>query len=232
MGPDRLRLCVVLVAGTACASPGVTPEPCSILCSFADGCPSSMSCGADGYCHGEGDDEDCSPPAPDAMISGPDAAPLSDAAESPDAIGVEPPPDAQPPADAAPLPCEGGDYAGVDTTTGHCYVLFLYSANWWTAQAACSAMDPAFHLITINDWREEDIAWYLAGSGKIWIGLGDGEVEGVWRWVTGESGVWFWQGGEPNDDGTEDCAELDGDEGGRWNDENCGDGRWFVCERD
>jgi hypothetical protein len=189
-----------------------------------------MSCGADGYCHADDDEGDCSLPGPDAMVSEPDAVPPD--ADPADAIVVEPPPDAPPPVDAAPLPCEGGDYAGVDTTTGHCYVLFLYSANWWTAQAACASLDPAFHLMTINDWREEDIAWYLAGTGKIWIGLGDGEIEGVWRWVTGESGVWYWQGGEPNDDGTEDCAELDGDEGGRWNDENCGDGRWFVCERD
>jgi hypothetical protein len=66
--------------------------------------------------------------------------------------------------------------------------------------------------------------------------------EGQWRWAGGDP---FWTGGpggqpvgghyaswrpgEPNDDGTEDCAEMK-PEGG-WNDDSCGSGQKFICRR-
>jgi hypothetical protein len=80
----------------------------------------------------------------------------------------------------------------------------------------------------------------LFGNATLHIGGTDQAAEGVWIWDGGDQfwqggaggvtvGNQFanWQGGEPNDDGTEDCAELQGN--GTWNDGGCGDGQRFVC---
>lgn len=35
---------------------------------------------------------------------------------------------------------------------------------------------------------------------------------------------------EPNDDGNEDCLELRSEKSWKWNDEDCGLARPFICE--
>jgi hypothetical protein len=44
------------------------------------------------------------------------------------------------------------------------------------------------------------------------------------------SGYVNWASGEPNDSGDEDCAEIYGDDNGRWNDIPCGDSHPGLCE--
>jgi hypothetical protein len=85
---------LLTIAG--CHGP-ISPNVCTILCSTEGSCPSSLSCGADGYCHASGEDNDCSPPQdplPDA--SGFGFGP-PDASET-----IDPPADAGPPPDASP----------------------------------------------------------------------------------------------------------------------------------
>ena len=67
-----------------------------------------------------------------------------------------------------------------------------------------------------------------------WIGLYRDPKNGSrWLWVD-ESLVIYtnWRTGEPSDEGgAEDCAELYSPYyGGKWNDNNCGQSRRYVCE--
>ena len=73
------------------------------------------------------------------------------------------------------------------------------------------------HLATISSQEEND---FLGEDGG-WIGFTDEANEGEWIWVTGEDVTFTqWAGGEPNNQGDEDCAQrYAGD--GNWNDITC-----------
>jgi hypothetical protein len=61
-----------------------------------------------------------------------------------------------------------------------------------------------------------------------WIGLTDVAQENIFVWVDGSLLSYnYWQSGEPNNSGNEDCVLLR-DVG--WNDQACGDGRRWICE--
>uniref|UniRef100_A0A3Q1EE19 CD209 antigen-like protein E n=1 Tax=Acanthochromis polyacanthus TaxID=80966 RepID=A0A3Q1EE19_9TELE len=63
---------------------------------------------------------------------------------------------------------------------------------------------------------------------KTWIGLSDKKHEGTWLWVDGSRLVTgFWQTGEPNNAGDEDCAEFIN---GKWNDALCSLTVPWICE--
>ena len=129
---------------------------------------------------------------------------------------------------------------------GPTYLLCNSNANWPTARATCASV-MGFHLIQIDDAGEN--AWVRTaattafGAVDIHIGASDGVAEGVWRWDGSDEQFWqggsggmavnarfaAWANGEPNDDGTEDCAEQRPN--GQWNDGSCGNGQRFVCER-
>lgn len=124
------------------------------------------------------------------------------------------------------------------------YLFCTTGTSWVNAQAICTAAGLA--LAQLDDAAENGYvratATSLLGNVDVWIGGSDRVTEATWVWP---SGVAFWQGGsggapvdgrfanwtggEPNDDGTEDCAELK--PGGVWNDSNCGDAQRFVCRR-
>lgn len=92
-----------------------------------------------------------------------------------------------------------------------------------------------------NTELRSEVTVRAGGAVKFWTGGQDSVTEDVWLW---DDGVQFWQGrangtavgglfenwqgGEPNDDGTEDCLEVQS--GGGWNDVGCGNARRFVCE--
>lgn len=126
----------------------------------------------------------------------------------------------------------------------HVYLFCNQNQAWNNARAICaSAM---FTLVQIDDGTEN--AWIRTqantsfGGVDLHIGGTDQMAEGAWLWDGGTpfwdggpggtaAGGRFanWVGGEPNDDGTEDCAEMKPN--GQWNDGNCGDGQRFVCRR-
>ena len=164
--------------------------------------------------------------APDAGL-GPDARILYD--------GRPGPPDA-PPADAPPpdaVVCTGGDLNMVDPASGHCYMAFLTATQWGTARSLCLGLPDGAHLVAIGSLAENTFVRTLVGTRRVWIGANDLVSEMQWVWVTMEpfTAFTYWNGGEPNDDGTEDCAVLLGDVGGRWNDGECGNSLGYVCEQ-
>ncbi|KAK0130672.1 CD209 antigen [Merluccius polli] len=66
-----------------------------------------------------------------------------------------------------------------------------------------------------------------------WFGLRDVEVEGVWKWLNGETLVGgYWNEGEPNDVGNEDCAAIYPGINPfiTWNDAPCMYSLKWICE--
>lgn len=125
------------------------------------------------------------------------------------------------------------------------YLACTTTVSWPAARTVCA--DAGYRLVEIEDAAENafvraaaDLAF--GGTVDVWIGGSDSAAEQQWTW---DGSVPFWQGnengaavggkyaswspGEPNDDGTEDCAEMK--PGGTWNDVGCGEGQRFICRR-
>jgi hypothetical protein len=205
-------LALSLVAG--CDGGAVSAAPCTVLCGEAESCPGGMVCGADGFCHDDGDDADCS------------------AAEPADAPPRESPPDAAAPAPDATVLCQGGDLSAVYDANGHCYMFFAAPATWGAAQTLCLALDS--HLVTVGDgWENSFLKNTFVGTRVVFVGGWDGMSEGSWRWVTDEPWAFSaWKAGEPNNSGDEDCATMAGNVGEVWDDKPCGHAYSYLCERE
>lgn len=114
----------------------------------------------------------------------------------------------------------------------HCYRFVMVQQNWSVAEADCVAWGKApglGHLASIADATENAFVQAMAGAG-IWIGASDATTEGVYVWSDGSAFAFdAWAGGEPNDDGTEDCVVLQPN--GQWRDTECNNGHVYACER-
>lgn len=69
----------------------------------------------------------------------------------------------------------------------HNYQAFPASASWSTAEAYCEAMGG--HLATVTSSEEQQVINTIVADGSkkfYWIGATDQEVEGQWKWITGE----------------------------------------------
>ena len=118
------------------------------------------------------------------------------------------------------------------------------ATSWAGARATCAGAQ--FKLVQIEDAAENAYVRATAntqfGVVDLHIGGSDSVTEGMWVW-DGSDPFWMggsggtpimnryanWTAGEPNDDGTEDCAEMKPN--GQWNDGACGDGQRYVCRR-
>lgn len=138
--------------------------------------------------------------------------------------------------------CAAGCTGALDPTSGHSYALCASGVSWGQGSSGCAAM--GMKLVRIDDAAERD--WVRAeasalGLGELWIGASDQAAEGQWVWPDGAQfwsggsggmtvgGLYAsWNGGEPNDDGTEDCAKMNA--GGSWHDTECGNNLPTVCE--
>lgn len=75
---------------------------------------------------------------------------------------------------------------------------------------------------------KEEIDFVVRIHERTWIGLTDKNHEGTWLWVDGsELMTAFWDTGEPNNAGDEDCAEF---KNGKWNDALCSTRVSWICE--
>jgi hypothetical protein len=105
------------------------------------------------------------------------------------------------------------------------------------AKAACAAM-PGYRLAYVETEQEHDfitgvLAGYphLSGLAKRWIDLTEQGIEGNWRWGDGTAPTFEpWQPGRPNGGTGENCVSTSSV--GEWDDEPCGNSRFFICEVD
>ncbi len=118
-----------------------------------------------------------------------------------------------------------------DSTSGHCYRLFVGAESQPTAEANCQAWGGApglGHLASMGDQAENDLVAALVAS-NTWIGADD--FGGSFAWIDGTPFSFVsWQVGEPNHPGTEHCMFMDAE--AKWHDHDCGDLRpAYLCER-
>ena len=117
---------------------------------------------------------------------------------------------------------------------GNKYLFFSGEYSWEQARLICEGLGG--HLATITSQEEDDICYQLyknSGVKACWLGASDLDIEGRWKWVTGEAWSFSnWGGEEPNGGTKENYLNYYEDyENGRWND--CGDEKNkypFICE--
>ncbi|MCC6356018.1 MAG: lectin [Verrucomicrobiae bacterium] len=116
-----------------------------------------------------------------------------------------------------------------NSANGHIY--FMLNESTWTG-AETEAISLGGHLVTINDSDEN--SWLIStfdplitlDSDSFWIGLNDVDIEGTFRWISGEPVTFLnWDAGEPNQLSTSEdyCNMLNHNYGsgthtGFWND--------------
>lgn len=129
------------------------------------------------------------------------------------------------------------------------YLFCNVGANHANATTICGG--EGMQLVRVDDANEqaylsEERIIAFGGRTKTWLGGSDLTVENAWLWQDGDQ-FWqgrsggtavgglfqFWRGGEPNDDGTEDCAAMRNNNSstGRWVDSECSQVLQFICER-
>ncbi len=122
------------------------------------------------------------------------------------------------------------------------YIYCEVQKDWKESRDFCNSY--GFYLATINGAAENNRISQGFGSNSAWIGLNDRDNEAYnndtssnWVWVYGTSSYKNWGENEPNNDsfgsyvdGGEDCVHMWGN--GTWNDGDCDDGHYFVCEKD
>ncbi len=137
----------------------------------------------------------------------------------------------------------GDDGLGVTsqeiTYSGHDYLFVTTPKTWHEAQSYCANYDRVngggYHLVTIDDSAEESFLNTIEirrGLSRWWIGYSDQGVEGSWIWSHGYSTHANWAPNQPDNRGEQDCAvdRFDGVDG--WDDQPCGWGNVFICERE
>ena len=111
------------------------------------------------------------------------------------------------------------------------------SFSWHAAKADAEARGG--RLAVLNTQQKIETANALLSSvysGELWIGLTDEEIEGQWKWITGEILTTAnWANGEPNDgyslgEPGEDYAYILTYTGYRWNDETFSRTRGYLLE--
>jgi len=125
------------------------------------------------------------------------------------------------------------------------YELVTDHLTWQDAEQDCQSRGG--HLVSIGSVQEQHLLRKVVGGynfvnqtdiESVWIGLEDRVTEGVWVWSDGSpTTVQFWDWGEPNNSGNEDCVESEIRTGGYrqeeqelWNDLSCATAQPYVCE--
>ncbi|XP_031194773.1 CD209 antigen-like protein B [Mastomys coucha] len=114
---------------------------------------------------------------------------------------------------------------------GNCYFFSKSQRNWNDAVTACKEVNA--QLVIINSDEEQTFLQQTSkAKGATWMGLSDLKKEATWLWVDGSTlssrFQKYWNRGEPNNVGEEDCVEFAGD---GWNDSKCELKKFWICKK-
>ncbi|XP_005085336.1 CD209 antigen-like protein A [Mesocricetus auratus] len=112
-----------------------------------------------------------------------------------------------------------------------CYFFSVAQKTWNDSATACQKVGA--QLVVIKSDEEQNFLQQSSKKrGNTWMGLIDLNKESTWHWVDGSpltlSFMKYWNKGEPNNLGEEDCAEFKGD---GWNDHQCDDKKFWICKK-
>uniref|UniRef100_A0A2I2YE26 CD209 antigen n=1 Tax=Gorilla gorilla gorilla TaxID=9595 RepID=A0A2I2YE26_GORGO len=115
---------------------------------------------------------------------------------------------------------------------GNCYFMSNSQRNWHDSITACQEVGA--QLVVIKSAEEQNFLQLQSSRSNrfTWMGLSDLNHEGTWQWVDGSpllpSFEQYWNRGEPNNVGEEDCAEFSGN---GWNDDKCNLAKFWICKK-
>nr|XP_048285021.1 CD209 antigen isoform X1 [Myodes glareolus] len=114
---------------------------------------------------------------------------------------------------------------------GSCYFFSVTQRTWNDSATACQNVGA--QLVVIKSDEEQNFLQQTSKTrGYTWMGLIDINNESTWHWVDGSpltlSFMKYWNKGEPNNLGEEDCAEFRGD---GWNDTKCYNKKFWICKK-
>lgn len=125
-----------------------------------------------------------------------------------------------------------GVLEGAVEFNGNYYKLINIKLKWESAKKYCEGVGG--HLATITSEEENEFCrslWMAAKTDNCWLGATDGEIEGVWQWITGETWSFTnWMPGEPNGGtGANYLQFLKGSNNSGW-DDKVPASEPFLCE--
>ncbi|XP_003199282.2 uncharacterized protein [Danio rerio] len=119
---------------------------------------------------------------------------------------------------------------GWKNSGSRCFKFFSESVDWITAEINCQSLGT--NLASIQNKVENDFLLSLVpDSTRCWIGGHDGEQEGQWLWTDGSVYNYTnWCPGEPNNNnGKENCLEINWTSNRCWNDQRCSTSMGCLC---
>ncbi|XP_012397749.1 CD209 antigen [Sarcophilus harrisii] len=110
-----------------------------------------------------------------------------------------------------------------------CYSFSVNQNSWEEAREVCKI--DGSDLVIISSSEEQKYLKQKTDLSRLWwVGLSDKKKEGTWHWVDGTTlEQSFWNEGEPNNAGDEDCCELTSK---NWNDAPCSKKNNWICEKE
>ncbi|KJU85686.1 C-type lectin domain protein [Candidatus Magnetobacterium bavaricum] len=120
----------------------------------------------------------------------------------------------------------------VNPANNHTYQRIDTPMTWADAKANCEKLGGYLATVT-SDSEEQFIVNSFNQKYESWLGATDAEVEGTWKWITGEKwGYTDWNPVEPNNkEGNENCLVYAGSFG-HWLDYSCSYKVTLLCEWD
>ncbi|XP_026644977.1 CD209 antigen-like protein C [Microtus ochrogaster] len=118
-----------------------------------------------------------------------------------------------------------------ESFNGKCYFFSKSQRTWNDSVTACQEVEAQLVIID-NDEEQSFLQRMSEKKGHAWMGLSDIRKEGKWVWMDGSPLQWsfmkYWNKGEPNNEGEEDCAEFRDD---GWNDAPCAVEKYWICKK-
>ncbi|XP_021374596.1 perlucin-like isoform X2 [Mizuhopecten yessoensis] len=126
---------------------------------------------------------------------------------------------------------------------GSCYHVVRIKATWPESDIYCHAVDADLATIETQDEQHFIEGHLITNAGaydpaRFWIGGNDIAEEGTWVWLKSKTPISHqtysnWKDGIALPlSARENCLELSQRYHWQWNDNNCDDHYFFVCEKD